>query len=307
MAQDRAVVDHLVRGRQALETEVDELNTTIEQLTETISQLVATIEQRSTAIAALDGVIGLVDAGFDPPAVPSVRSYSLARSQTVSAPSSAPAARTPRKATAAKAAPARSRRSSGEAPKSIRVHVLEMLAAENREWGLSEIIDRVHEAGIQAHDDAVRSITIKLMKDGRVERVGRGQYRLAQRGSRGNTSSTPAATYVPEATVTIEAEPVAEAATSFSIPDAASAPIDGQSGDTGAATTSADTTSAHPTSADTTSADYGVGDDSSHDDEVGLDIIGGSDDESTSAESEQGIGSSSSSYTPPLNLGQPWS
>ena len=50
-----------------------------------------------------------------------------------------------------------------------------MLAAESRDFGLAEIIDHVHHAGIQAHDDAVRSITIKLMKDGKVERVGRGR------------------------------------------------------------------------------------------------------------------------------------
>jgi hypothetical protein len=73
-----------------------------------------------------------------------------------------------------------------------------MLGAENREFGLAEIIERVHAAGIQAHDDAVRSITIKLMKDGRVERVGRGQYRLARRG--GGTRSTGSAAPEPSAT-----------------------------------------------------------------------------------------------------------
>jgi predicted transcriptional regulator of viral defense system len=70
------------------------------------------------------------------------------------------------------------------------VHVLEMLAEEHRDYGLAEIIDRIHAAGIKAHDDAVRSITIKLMKDGSVERVGRGQYRLVRRAAPEQSTST---------------------------------------------------------------------------------------------------------------------
>ena len=68
----------------------------------------------------------------------------------------------------------------GTGQKSIRIHILELLGAEKRDFGMAEIIDRIHAQGVEAHDDAVRSITIKLMKDGTVERVGRGQYRLAE-------------------------------------------------------------------------------------------------------------------------------
>lgn len=96
----------------------------------------------------------------------------------------------------------------GEAPKSIRVHVLDMLAAEDRDFGLAEMIDNIHAAGIQAHDDAVRSITIKLMKDGQVERVGRGQYRLARRG---NPSATGTSAPVGPADATTSAEPQPDA------------------------------------------------------------------------------------------------
>lgn len=95
----------------------------------------------------------------------------------------------------------------GEAPKSIRVHVLDMLAAEDRDFGLAEIVDNIHAAGIQAHDDAVRSITIKLMKDGQVERVGRGQYRLARRGT---ATSTSAPVGPADATTGAEPQPDAE-------------------------------------------------------------------------------------------------
>ncbi|MDQ2796201.1 MAG: hypothetical protein M3Y06_03430 [Actinomycetota bacterium] len=86
-------------------------------------------------------------------------------------------ARTETKATPTKAPPRKATRPQ----KSIRVHVLEMLSAEDREFGLAEIIDRIHAEGIQAHDDAVRSITIKLMKDGKIERPSRGLYRFARR------------------------------------------------------------------------------------------------------------------------------
>jgi hypothetical protein len=82
-----------------------------------------------------------------------------------------------------------------------------MLEAEDREFGLAEIIDRIHDAGIQAHDDAVRSITIKLMKDGQVERVGRGQYRLA-RGAAASQPAEPEEPVVePDAEPTTQSEP----------------------------------------------------------------------------------------------------
>ena len=70
---------------------------------------------------------------------------------------------------------------SGGGSKSIRIHVLELLAADDRDFGMAEIIERIHSLGVRAHDDAVRSITVKLMKDGTVLRVGRGRYRLAER------------------------------------------------------------------------------------------------------------------------------
>jgi hypothetical protein len=110
-----------------------------------------------------------------------------------------------------------------------------MLGADNRDFSLAEIIDDVHDAGIQAHDDAVRSITIKLMKDGRVERVGRGQYRLARRGG-----SRPAA----------EAEAAESADTESTGTESATAEFGGDAGGeptaTDSATESADESSDGP-------------------------------------------------------------
>lgn len=158
MAQVRTVLQHLLDGREALVLEVQRLTTAIEEL---------------------DAVIAGVSATEAPPQDTDARRR--AGTDTAHQVPSGSAAR-------AKKGPARgaaARKATRKAPKSIRVHVLEMLGAEDREFGLAEIIDRIHGAGIQAHDDAVRSITIKLMKDGQVERVGRGQYRLARREAAG--------------------------------------------------------------------------------------------------------------------------
>jgi len=80
----------------------------------------------------------------------------------------------------AKTGRAKAGRSRSGPAKSIRVHVLEMLAAQDRPFEMSEIIEGVRQRGISAHDDAVRSSTDKLMNGGEVERVGRGRYRLAR-------------------------------------------------------------------------------------------------------------------------------
>jgi hypothetical protein len=113
----------------------------LEHLLEGRRALVVEVERLTTAIKELDSVIDRVRDAQDVPA----------------------AATASRRAT-----------------KSIRIHVLEMLTAEDRTFALAEIIDRIHRAGIVAHDDAVRSITVKLLKDGQVERVGRGRYRLVR-------------------------------------------------------------------------------------------------------------------------------
>lgn len=155
MADDRTVLEHLLQGREALQREV-------ERLTSAIAELDAVINDIGGAGRRVGPVIGVEpdgDALLGPRDVePLQTSRGLAKRATLSA-------------------------DTGEPPKSIRVRVLEMLAAEDRDFTMAEIIDRVRDAGIQAHDDAVRSITIKLMKDGRVERVGRGQYRLARPGA----------------------------------------------------------------------------------------------------------------------------
>lgn len=156
MSDARSVLGHLLEGRAALVAEVDRL---------------------SVAIHDLDAVIARLGGDGTP--------TSAATRPSMADPATPPAAMLQRgvapRRTAARRRPARSvpRVSAGGGGKSIRVHVLEMLESEQRHMGLAEIIDRVHAAGIQAHDDAVRSITVKLMKDGKVERVGRGQYRLA--------------------------------------------------------------------------------------------------------------------------------
>jgi hypothetical protein len=182
MSPDRTVLDHLLEGREALVQEVDRLTTAINELDAVIGRLGG----GASAIAA-DGV--------------PVAAESAAR-QPVNA--SGERVRTTRPARARsggrKMATRRSggrRGVDGDAPKSIRVRILEMLAAEDRTFGLAEIIERIHGAGIQAHDDAVRSITIKLMRDGRVERVGRGQYRLTTSGARPETPEPAPTSEVP--------------------------------------------------------------------------------------------------------------
>lgn len=181
MSSDRTVVEHLLDGRRALVLE-------LERLTKAVAELDSVIDRIGGSVAFGDP--GLVDGS---------------RSQPVSGAGSATRSsgtRTARSAGRARKSGAgkRTGAESGNGQKSIRVHVLEMLAAEDRDFGLAEIIDRIHAAGIQAHDDAVRSITIKLMKDGQVERVGRGMYRLAGRPSAANSTSSPTDAPEPQAT-----------------------------------------------------------------------------------------------------------
>lgn len=160
MPDDRTALEHLRDGREALVLEVTRLTTAIEELDAVIGQIGGSMPRPTVGAGALPTVPHPVT-GTPPAGI-----------------ASRPRTRTsPRKSAAKKP----SRAAKGNAPKSIRVHILEMLAAEGRTFGLAEMIDRVHAAGIQAHDDAVRSITIKLMKDGKVDRVGRGQYTLARR------------------------------------------------------------------------------------------------------------------------------
>jgi len=159
MATDRTVLEHLLGAREALALEVERL---------------------TSAIDELDSVIARVGASqFARGGVPAGDLAAAALQSSASRTTAAKATTRARKSPAKKAL----RASHADGSKSIRVHVLEMLEAENRDFELAEIIDRIHRQGIQAHDDAVRSITIKLMKDGRVERVGRGRYRLARRGA----------------------------------------------------------------------------------------------------------------------------
>jgi hypothetical protein len=148
MSETGTVLEHLLTGRAALVEEVARL---------------------STAIAELDAVISRVAGSASGGAATVREPVSAAR------PKAATSARSRSRRTGSRAA-----RSAG-GTKSIRVHVLEMLAEEDRDYGLTEIIDRIHGAGIKAHDDAVRSITTKLMKDGQVQRVARGQYQLTAR------------------------------------------------------------------------------------------------------------------------------
>jgi hypothetical protein len=198
---------------------------------------------------------------------------------------------------------------SGEPPKSIRVHVLEMLAAENRDFGLAEIIDRVHDAGIQAHDDAVRSITIKLMKDGRVERVGRGQYRLARRGAAARAASAATAT-APRVTETAP-EPIAPpAAPTEAEPARTEEPTPAESAlveSTRDEPTRDEPTPVEPARADG-SYESATTDGAPAEPEIASDDSLDADESDDDApQSEFTPVSVPSSYTPPLNLGQPWS
>jgi len=230
MPDDRTVLDHLLEGREALKREVERLTAAIAELDTVIGQIGGAgrrVGPPTTAATAIDEPVNppaeVEPEPARPAAAPAARS------------SRAPAKRTsPRRSSAARAS------ATAEPPKSIRVHVLDMLAAENRDFGLAEIIDRVHAAGIQAHDDAVRSITIKLMKDGQVERVGRGQYRLARGAQRARTDATEAETApAPETVGTPEtpqaAEPEATAPEPEPEPENYTPPLNlGQPWDTGA-------------------------------------------------------------------------
>jgi hypothetical protein len=178
MSPARTVLDHLLAGRAALVLEV-------ERLSSAITELDAVID-RVGGSAPLDGI---------PAPAPTTSTGASEPVLAASPATNGRAAGRPR-TTPARGGGQRSGRSGARAgaqpAKSIRVHVLEMLAAEDRDFGLAEIIDRIHRAGIKAHDDAVRSITIKLMKDGKVERVGRGHYRLADHDS--GAAATPRST-----------------------------------------------------------------------------------------------------------------
>jgi hypothetical protein len=178
MSTDRTVLEHLLDGREALVLEVDRLTTAIEELDAVIGRVGGTAQFAGTlpdasarsATGRRDGTaVNSGRAGRAPAEVESGKRS--ARSRPRSAAKRSAAKRSPGKAG-----------TGNEPPKSIRIRVLEMLEAEDREFGLTEIIERIRVAGIRAHDDAVRSITVKLMKDGKVERVGRGQYRLSRRG-----------------------------------------------------------------------------------------------------------------------------
>lgn len=143
MSDSRTALEHLLVGRDTLAREVTRL---------------------TAALAELDSAIVRISAADGTGAV--------SRGPRVAKPAGGAArARTGR----AKAGRARS-----GPVKSIRVHVLEMLAAQDRWFAMSEIIEGIRAQGISAHDDAVRSIAVKLMNSGEVERVGRGRYRLAR-------------------------------------------------------------------------------------------------------------------------------
>ncbi len=202
MSSPQAILAHLLEGREELLREVQRLTTAIAEL--------------DTVIGRVGGP-GAVDGLVTPAQLPASGAAATPAAQ-VETPNSSSGKRSARK-TSARGKPARSAgrataRSSaarkqvrsaaaartsagGSGQKSIRIHVLEMLESENRDFGLAEIIDRIHGKGIEAHDDAVRSITTKLMKDGQVERVGRGQYRLTRGGaahdSAASRSDAPAA------------------------------------------------------------------------------------------------------------------
>jgi hypothetical protein len=185
MSEPRTVLEHLIDGREALVLEVQRLTTAIEELDSVIGRLGGSPEPLTSGAAPAktsgQTVNALAELDSGPRAATTGRTRARKRTSARKAKRTTPA-----------------RKQSG-APKSIRVHVLDMLAAEERELGLAEIIDRVHSAGIQAHDDAVRSITIKLMKDGKVERVRRGQYRLARDGVAAIDTAPSTAPAVPSA------------------------------------------------------------------------------------------------------------
>ncbi len=196
MSSPQTVLAHLLDGREELVREVARLTTAIAELDAVIDRVggasTAGVAQSSGSLTPSSGATGPTGSGDE--ARRARRGTSRGASPSAGGRARKATSPTPRSSSAKRAT---QRRSSGGGQKSIRVHVLEMLASENRDFGLAEIIDRIHGAGITAHDDAVRSITIKLMKDGQVERVGRGQYRLAA-GPRGAASADPDPTPDPQ-------------------------------------------------------------------------------------------------------------
>lgn len=147
MSTDRVALDHLLNGRAALVSQIERLTVAVGQLDGVIDRLRA--EQPA----------GPVESGSSQPNRPGQPN------RTDRQPVTSLRSRTA---------------SNGQNGKSIRTRVLEMLATEERDFSLTEIIERIRAVGIQAHDDAIRSITVKLMRDGHVERVGRGRYRLTR-------------------------------------------------------------------------------------------------------------------------------
>jgi hypothetical protein len=64
---------------------------------------------------------------------------------------------------------------------SVREGILLVLGSENREFSMGEIINKVKDLGVQAQDDTVRSIVIKLLQNMKIIRPRRGMYRLPPR------------------------------------------------------------------------------------------------------------------------------
>ena len=162
MSAEPTVLDHLHDGRDALAREITRLTTALADLDAVIASLgggpsvngtdETTVDAIRSALAENGTGVAVPPAGG--PVAPPVVGHTRPRSRPTA------------------------RRDAG-AGRSIRTRVLDMLAEQDRPFPLAEIIDRIRADGVRAHDDAVRSITVKLMKDGKVERVGRGQYRLA--------------------------------------------------------------------------------------------------------------------------------
>ncbi len=206
MSQPQTVLAHLHEGREELVREVQRLTTAIAELDAVIERVGGA--GSGAGLPAPAPVPGAVAARRPAETGRAARRRAKAPGDPRAARRSAPA--TPRAAARRSASPASAGGpASAAGQKSIRVHVLEMLAAENREFGLAEIIERIHGAGIAAHDDAVRSITIKLMKDGQVERVGRGLYRLTAGAQRAvsRAADSGAATAEPDVAAAAPAEP----------------------------------------------------------------------------------------------------
>jgi hypothetical protein len=169
MSAEPTVLHHLHDGRDALALEIARLTAALADLDAVIATLGGRPAAESTDDTTVDAIrSALAENGtFDPdapaggPVAPPVVGHTRPRNRPAAPKNAGPA-------------------------RSIRERVLDMLAEQDRSFGLAEIIDRIRADGVRAHDDAVRSITVKLMKDGRVERVGRGQYRLAAAARRGS-------------------------------------------------------------------------------------------------------------------------